>query len=225
MSISALSDANTAKLIKALKETGQYDNTLIVFTSDQGFAWGQHGFSAKVAPYAATIRSPLIISMPKAFPTKAVCNAPVGGTDLVPTFFEMAGIPLPWKMHGHSIVPLLKKPSSRWDHPLLTTFTGRQYGSDTDKIPTDKAVIRKISATPWYASLHDGRYKYVRLFEANEIEELYDLNTDPDELTNLALEPAQRKRLRTMRAQTVQELKRTDAGFVDNLPAVREASR
>ena len=58
-------------------------------------------------------------------------------------------------MHGHSIVPLLKKPSTPWKHPLLTTFTGRQYGSDTDTIPTDKAVIRKISATPWYASLHD----------------------------------------------------------------------
>lgn len=218
-------DEALGKIVQTLKETGQYDNTLIVFTSDQGFAWGQHGFCAKVAPYDATIRSPLIVSMPKSLPSKAVCNAPVGGTDLVPTFFELAGIPLPWKMHGHSIVPLLKKPSTPWKHPLLTTFTGRQYGSDTDTIPTDKAVIRKISATPWYASLHDGRYKYVRLFEANEIEELYDLEKDPKELTNLALDMAQRKRLRSMRAQTVEELKRTDAGFVNNLPPVREATR
>ena len=92
-------------------------------------------------------------------------------------------------------------------------------------MPLADKISPSENATPWYASLHDGRYKYVRVFEANEIEELYDLDTDPEELTNLALKKAHRKRLRTMRGQTVDELKRTDAGFVDNLPAVREASR
>lgn len=217
-------DEAIGKIVKTLKETGQYENTLIVFTSDQGFAWGQHGFRAKVAPYDANIRSPLIVSMPKLLPQKAVCNTPVGGPDLVPTFFELAGIKLPWKMHGRSLVPLLKKPTENWQRPLLTTFTARQYGSDTNTIPSDLAVLRRVAAVPWYASLHDGRYKYIRTLEANEIEELYDLDKDPEELTNLAQLGKHRQRLTRMRAQTVAELKRTGAGFADKLPPVREAA-
>ena len=124
-------DEAVGRLIAALKSTGQYDNTLIVFTSDQGFAWGQHGFRSKVAPYDATIRSPMILSMPKRFAGGKVCGSPVGGVDLAPTFFEMAGIDLPWKMHGRSLVPLLKSPETKWDRPLLVSFTGRKYGADT----------------------------------------------------------------------------------------------
>ncbi|MDE0735666.1 MAG: sulfatase-like hydrolase/transferase [Pirellulaceae bacterium] len=217
-------DEAIGKIVKTLKETGQYENTLIVFTSDQGFAWGQHGFRSKVAPYDANIRSPLIVSMPSSLPQKAVCNTPVGGPDLVPTFFEMAGIKLPWKMHGRSIVPLLKKPTENWQRPLLTTFTGRQYGSDTATIPTDLAVLRRVASVSWYASLHDGRYKYIRTLEANEIEELYDLDKDPEELTNLALLGKHHQRLTRMRSQTVAELKRTGAGFADKLPPVRNTS-
>jgi arylsulfatase A-like enzyme len=214
-------DEAVGKLIATLVDTGQYDNTLIVFTSDQGFAWGQHGFRAKVAPYDANIRSPLIVSMPQRFPRGAVCATPAGGVDLAPTFFELAGIKLPWKMHGRSLVPLLENPDQAWSRPLLMTFTGRYYGADTDTIPTDTALLRKVAGVPWYASLHDGRFKYIRTFEENEIEELYDLQTDPEELNNLASNREHRAHLQWMRGQTVAELRRTDAGFVDSLPAVR----
>ncbi|MCH8830152.1 MAG: sulfatase-like hydrolase/transferase, partial [Planctomycetes bacterium] len=77
-------DEGVGKLVRALEETGQLKNTLIIFTSDQGFAWGQHGFRHKLAPYDATIRSPLIVSMPGTFPEGKVCRHPVGGVDIVP---------------------------------------------------------------------------------------------------------------------------------------------
>lgn len=214
-------DEGVGRLLETLKATRQYDNTLIVFTSDQGFAWGQHGLRTKVAPYDAAIRSPMIISMPSRFPGGKLCDVSVAGLDLVPTFFEMAGIDVPWKMHGQSLVPYLNDPSKKQDHPILMTFTGRHYGSDTDKIPTDPAVLYKVAGIPWYASIHDGRFKYVRYFVENEIEELYDLETDPEELTNLASLGKYGERLEKMRAQTIAELRRTDAGFVDNLPSVR----
>ncbi|MDF1815341.1 MAG: sulfatase-like hydrolase/transferase [Verrucomicrobiales bacterium] len=214
-------DEAVGKLVSTLKETGQYENTLIVFTSDQGFAWGQHGFRSKVAPYDATIRSPLIISMPAKLPVAKVNNTPVGGVDLIPTFFHFAGIDLPWKMHGTNLAPLLTNPETNLDRPLLTVNTGQHYGSDTDIIPTDRAILEKSGGVPWYASLHDGRYKYVRTFVENETEELYDLDNDPEELTNLASNAELSDRLVQMRKDTIAELTRTDAGFVDTLPSVK----
>ncbi len=214
-------DEAVGRVVQTLKETGQYENTLIVFTSDQGFAWGQHGFRSKVAPYDATVRSPLIISMPAKLPSGVVNNTPVAGVDLVPTFFQFAGIELPWEMHGRDLTPLLTDPEKTWDRQLLTVHTAQSYGSDTDVIPTDLAVLTRTAKVPWYATAHDGRYKYIRTFVAGEIEELYDLETDPEELTNLALHPEHAERLKKMRASAVAELKRTGAGFADALPPVR----
>ncbi len=215
-------DESVGKLVETLRSTGQYDNTLIVFTSDQGFAFGQHGFRTKVAPYDANIRSPLIVSMPSRLPKGKVCDTPIGGPDLVPTFFEFAGIDLPWAMHGRSIVPLLNHPDQNWQRPLLTTFTARKYGSDTNEIPTDRAELEKVAGVPWYVSLHDGRFKYIRTLVQGEVEELYDLDTDPEELENLAADPSHRRRLRQLRKATIEELNRTDAGFVDQLPPIRQ---
>ena len=215
---SAGSLESVGKLIQTLKETGQYDNTLILFTADQGFAWGQHGFRSKVAAYDANIRCPFIVSMPSQLPTGKTCASPVSGVDVAPTFFSFAGIDLPWDMHGRDLTPLLKKPEQAKKRSVLTVFTGRKYGSDTDVIPTNLKELRKVAQVSWYASLHDGRFKYIRTFEKNEIEELYDLKKDPEELTNLALLKKHGARLVKMRERTIAELKRTKAGFADNLP-------
>lgn len=213
-------DEGVGKLIKALKATGQYDNTLIVFTSDQGFGWGQHGFRHKLAPYDSTIRSPLIISMPKRIKSGRVVKSPVGGVDIVPTFFSFAGIKLPWKVHGHDLSPLLKDAKAKWPHPVLTTLMGRKYGSDTNTVPTDPKV-RDIAGIPWWISLRQGRYKYIRTLVKNEIEELYDLDADPEELKNLAMDAKHHATVKKFRKALIAELRRTDAGVVDNLPPVR----
>ena len=92
-------DEAVEKLVQTLKDTGQYENTLIVFTSDQGFAWGQHGFRTKVAPYDATIRAPLIISMPKQLPSGQVCNTPVSGqvsSHFLPVRRPGSSMEVPW---------------------------------------------------------------------------------------------------------------------------------
>ena len=70
-------DEGIKRLLETLEETGQRENTLVVFTSDQGFAWGQHGFRVKIAAYDSNIRSPLIISQPGRIPEGAVCPTPV----------------------------------------------------------------------------------------------------------------------------------------------------
>jgi arylsulfatase A-like enzyme len=216
-------DQAVGRLIGALEESGQLENTLVVFTSDQGFAWGQHGFRTKLAPYDANIRSPLIVSMPGTLPEGAVVDHPVAGVDLIPTFFSFAGLDLPWEMHGHDLTPLLEDPDAEWNHPAMTSFTGRSYGADTDRIPDDPE-LHYLNGIPWYVSIRQGRSKYIRTLVENEIEELYDIPDDPEELTNLALDPRHRGQLLRMREDMIAEMRRTNWELVDHLPTVREAT-
>jgi len=207
-------DEGVGKLLEILEETGQLDNTLVVYTSDQGFAWGQHGFAWKVAPYDANLRAPLIVRMPGRVAQGKVCRRPVCALDLVPTFFAMAGVEPPWKMHGHDLRPLLEDPKSDWPHPVLMEQFGWAFGPETDGALSGKKAFN----VPWYVFLRQGRYKYIRTLVEDEIEELYDLEADPEELENLALDPAYRHVLADHRMRLIAELRRTDAVFADRLP-------
>lgn len=210
-------DEGVGRLMKALEESGQLERTLVVFTSDQGFAWGQHGFAEKAAPYDANLRAPFIVSQPGTLPEGVVCETPVGGVDLVPTFFRSAGLDLPWRMDGHDLTPLLKDPRADWPHPVLIEYTKDQFGSDTERIPAQPDA----GGIPWYVMLRSGRHKYIRTLVADEVEELYDLEKDPEELRNLASDEKEAGRRAALREATVAELRRTGAGMADRLPPVR----
>ncbi|MEW6304930.1 MAG: sulfatase-like hydrolase/transferase [Verrucomicrobiota bacterium] len=209
-------DEGVGKVLAALEASGQLKNTLVVYTADQGFAWGYHGFRHKLAPYDENMRAPFIVSMPGTIPEGKVCRSPVGGADLVPTFFRFAGLDLPWPVHGHDLTPLLKDPSATWPHPTLLIHTADHYGADTDHLPPLEKQLH--NGVPWWVFLVDGRYKYIRTLVPGEIDELYDLQSDPDELKNLALDPKHSATLKKFRAATIAELKRTNAGFVSTLP-------
>jgi arylsulfatase A-like enzyme len=140
--------------------------------------------------------------------------------DLVSTLFSFAKIETPWEMHGHDLSPLLKDPGARWPHPALLAATGRKFGSDTNIIPKGEEVMH--GGVPWYVMLREGNLKYVRPL-ITDLEELYDLRSDPEELNNLAIKPEHQATLKRLRAATIAELKRTKAGFVDRMPPVREA--
>lgn len=217
-------DEGVGRLLEALQSSGQDDETLIVFTSDQGFAWGQHGFKSKVAPYRATVEAPLIIRAPAKDSARSagrVVKTAVSGVDLPPTFFAQAGIDLPWKMHGHDLSPFLDSSTGSWPHPAMLVHTGRLYGAATAKIPAkEDPALYHGPGVPWYVMLCKDQYKYVRNLVPGEIEELYHLEDDPDELVNLALNREYSSILKAFRDAAVSELKRTDAGLVETLPAV-----
>ena len=107
--VRSLDDA-VGRLINTLKESGQLENTMVVFTSDQGYGWGQHGSKHKWAPYDATLLAPLIFSQPGKIPSGKVCKEPVNGVDLTATFHSVAGVEPGWKMDGRDLKPLLEKP-------------------------------------------------------------------------------------------------------------------
>ncbi len=219
-------DEGVGRLLEALQESGQDENTLVVFTSDQGFAWGQHGFKSKVAAYHDTLAAPLIFRLPKKMADAnrsrgIVIDTPVSGVDIPVTFFSFAGLELPWKMHGHDLTPLLKDPAAPWDHPAFLVHTADYFGSDTDTIPP-KGHHKLIRVAPWYVMVFEGRYKYIRNLIEGETEELYDRVSDPKELRNLAWDRSYKDTLESYRLAAIDELRRTDAGFVDNMPAVAD---
>ena len=172
---------------------------------------GEHGFRSKLAPWDATYRSPLIVSMPSRLPQGKVCRQPVHGVDLVSTFFAFAGIAEPWSMHGRDLSSLLQDPER--EGPMLPCFyehTGRSYGSDVAKTLHEKPETAEHSHVPWYVALNDGRWKYIRYLNGGA-EELYDLEKDPEELRNLALE--QTAELERLRGVLAGELNRTGSPF------------
>ncbi|TWT96547.1 sulfatase-like hydrolase/transferase [Neorhodopirellula pilleata] len=211
-------DEGVGRLIQALETTGQLDNTLIIYTADQGFALGEHGFNNKVAPYDASLASPLIISYADHYTEGKVCRHPINAPDVTRTLCDVAGVTIPWKMHGRDITPLLQNPETQeWDLPMLMTHTGRTYGDATYPVPTDDALT-VVGGIPWYVLLRDGPYKYIRNLVAGETEELYDLDADPEELTNLAKSAEHHERLESLRAKAIEQLRQTDAKFVDSMP-------
>jgi len=214
-------DEGVAELRRALEETGQLENTLIVFTSDQGFAWGEHGFAWKVGPYDACLRMPLIFRLPGQVARGAVCRQPATIVDVAPTLLGFASVPPPWEMHGHDLRPLLRGPGLHSNRPVIMENFGLRFGASTDRATTGADDLRGV---PWWLFLRQGQFKYVQTLLPNEREELYDLSADPQEMKNLALDKAHRETLNDYRGRLLAELKRTKAGLVDNLPAPRRSS-
>jgi arylsulfatase A-like enzyme len=214
-------DEGVGKVLAALKASGQLENTLVIYTADQGFSMGEHGFRTKLAPYDANYRSPLIFSMPGTLPQGKSCGHCVTAPDLVATFHAFSGIAPAWKMHGRDLSTLLKNPASSWAHPAFYEFTGEHYGSDVRKIVNEDPAKATYHNVPWYTVVRDNQWKYIRYLEPGQIEELYNLAQDPEELTNVATKPGNDKVLAALRATLTAELKRTESGFADQLPPVK----
>ncbi len=213
-------DEGVGQLVAALKDSGQLDNTLIVYTADQGFALGEHGLNQKVAPYDASLASALILNWAGHVPPGQVCAQAVNAPDLMGYLCKQAEVTIPWTMHAREMQALVDQPqTATLPSPMLMTHTGRCYGSDTAEIPGPQdPKMTETSGVPWYALLRHGQYKYVRYFVEGEVEELYDLAGDPQELENLALNTAHAQLLLELRAATLKELRRSEAPFLENLP-------
>ncbi len=216
-------DEGVGGVLAALKESGQLDNTLVIYTADQGFALGEHGCSIKLAPYDANISSPLIVSMPSRLPQGKACKQPVNSPDLVRTILSFTGLEPPWTMHGRDMSPLLLDPEhASFDSPTLMIHTGDRYGADTATVPATMKEMQHDGKVPWWVMLRDGRFKYIRNLTANEMEELYDLDADPEELHNLVRQPEHRDQVLALRAKMLEQLKQQNIPFADVMPPVRD---
>ena len=221
-------DEGVGRIMKVLEETGQLENTLVVFTSDQGYAWGQHGFNLKIAPYDANLLAPLIVHWPGKVPHNTRSTVPVNGVDLIRTFHSLAGIEPAIKLDGRDLTELFLHPETQsWnDKPMLQTYTGNNYGQEHITKELEKAHqsgnwevfnTHKTGIKAWLM-VRQGKYKYIRYIYKDYLDELYDLEADPEELHNLAVRPEYHQTKLDMRALLTKELKKNGVKFLPLLP-------
>lgn len=206
-------DEGVGRLMEALRESGQLENTLVVYTADQGFAMGEHGFRAKLAPYDANYRSPLIVSMPARIASNKFCAASVNGADLAATFLKVAKVEVPWKLHGRDLWPLLESPQTDPKLPCFYEHMGQRYGRDVlahFRGEQDRGGDKNFP--PYVAVVQDG-FKLVHYLLQEHGEELYDLRNDRDELQNLIQKTEHSELIQKLRDVLKSELKRTEAPF------------
>jgi len=195
-SLMAIEDGTT-QILEALKASGQLDNTVVVFASDNGYFYGEHGLSVeRRLAYEESIRMPLLVRYPKAVKPGTVRDEFALNIDLAPTLLELAGVTVPANMQGHSLVRLLKGTRSQWRNSFLI-----EYYSDK--------VFPRMSQMG-YKAVRNGRWKYIHYLELPGMDELYDLKTDPYELKNLVADPGSAKALTEMKQEMQRLLKRTE---------------
>jgi arylsulfatase A-like enzyme len=149
--------------------------------------------------------------MPGTIPAGKTCPQAISSVDLIATFYSFAGLQYPWAMHGRDMSALFRQ---------LYEHTGDHYGSDVTALLRDQPKKAVYNNVPWYDAIVQDGWKYIRYLHPGEIEELYDLRHDPEELKNVAGDDSQRERLEKMRAVLISELHRTEAPYADALPKV-----
>ena len=164
-------DENLGRVLDYLDRTGLVDNTVVIYTSDQGFYLGEHGWFDKRWMYEETLRTPLIVRWPKRIHARSVNKDIVSNVDFAETFLDLAGAEVPGDMQGRSLVPLMHgQTPSDW----RKTFYYQYF-----EFPGPHDVRRHCGVT-------DGRYKLIHFYEPDVKEwELYDLQSDPYELTSV----------------------------------------
>jgi len=185
-------DEGVGQLFEALEASGELDNTIFIYTSDNGFLMGEHGrFNAKRLAYDESLRVPFFIRYPKLIAPGSVREELTLNIDVAPTLFELAGVESVIPMHGESFVPLLKGKNASWRKAFLAEY-----------------YLEKVAPRdPTWKAVRTDRWKYIHYLMADEqgdphgYDELYDLKADPKELKNLVNHPEYRTQLQEMKAQ------------------------
>lgn len=170
-------DEQVGRLLDYLEEKGVMDNTVIVYTSDQGFLLGEHGLYDKRFMYEESFRTPLIVSCPSLVKKHSVCKELVQNIDLMPTFLSLAGVEVPEEMPGRSLIPLFEKgKAEQWRDALYYHFY-------------DYPAVGSVRK---HYGIRTARYKLIHWYgegsgndDAIDCWELYDLKKDAMEVNNV----------------------------------------
>lgn len=165
-------DQNVGRILDYLEANNLAENTIVVYTSDQGFYMGEHGWFDKRFMYEQSLRTPLLMKVPKKYGgIKGEISKMVQNIDYAPTFLDFAGVAIPQDMQGKSLKPLLtgeKEP--RWRDAIYYHYY---------EYPNEHMVVR-------HYGVRTDRYKLIHFYDkVYDGWELYDLKNDPDEMQNI----------------------------------------
>jgi len=162
-------DDSVGRIVATLREQGRLDSTLLVFTSDNGFQFGEQGLIDKRTMYEASIKVPLIVHWPDRIPAAERRKHMVLNIDFAPTFLEAAGVPIPASVQGASFLPLLNEADAPWRGAFFYEYFWE----------------RTFPQTPTVLGIRTDRYKYMQFHGIDDVYELYDMQNDPLEQHNL----------------------------------------
>jgi len=170
-------DESMGRIVDALATQGILDETFIIFTSDNGFFYGEHALSVeRRMPYEESIRTPFIVRYPPVAEAGSQIDGLVVSVDIAPTVLDVAGAPIGGHIQGRSLVPLLRGTAEDWRRSVFIEFFTYE------------------NPFPWlldmdYRAIRTDRYKYIHWMQHPDENELYDLQQDPYELENLIDDP------------------------------------
>lgn len=172
-------DDSVGEVYRALQETGQLDNTIIIFTTDNPFLLGEHGMIDKRTMHEESIRIPLLVRYPAAIKAGTVIDEMVLSVDLAPSIVDLCGAPAMKNIHGQSVVPLLSGQATNWRKSFLYEYN---YEKQFPYTPNVRGV-----RTPSWKYVH---YPHGDGGPDRHKAELYNLEADPQERKNLIDDPA-----------------------------------
>ncbi|MBC8358170.1 MAG: DUF4976 domain-containing protein, partial [Candidatus Aminicenantes bacterium] len=190
-------DENVGRVLDALDKLEYEDNTVVLYTGDNGFFLGEHHFFDKRLMYEESIRVPLLVKYPKMVKPGTINEEMVLNVDFAPTILALAGAPIPETMDGENFKPLLRRKETLWREDFLYEYY--EYPA-VHMVRKNRGVRTK-------------RWKYIHYFEEPQEFELFDLKNDPHEMHNLINDPAYKDILERLKARMIalrKELKDPD---------------
>ena len=182
-------DESLGRILSALEESGVRENTVVIFTSDNGYFYGEHGFTVeRRMPYEEAIRTPLIMNYPGWDNPGRTINGRVVSVDLAATVMDLAGREKPATIQGRSVLPLISGATSEIRESAYVEF----YSHENPFPWTAKLDYRVV--------LRDN-YKYIKWIRFENQDELYDLESDPFEMNNLVNDQAYSEEVAVLRAE------------------------
>ena len=197
-----LVDGAVGRILGALDEAGVAGNTIVVYSSDHGDQLGDHHIIHKSVFYEQSIKVPMLMRVPRLGEGQTLIEGRYGHIDTVPTLLDLVGADIPGHLQGESRAAVLRGEATLEGNDVMIDWTGRTLHPIS---PPDLELVQSthhrslISPDGWKLTLAMG-----------DQGELYDLNSDPYEDTNLFDEPAHRARIREMAARIREWQRRTE---------------
>jgi arylsulfatase A-like enzyme len=186
-------DRNIGRALDYLDKHGLAQNTIVIYISDQGFYLGEHGWFDKRFMYEESFRTPLLVRYPAEVKPGTVNRQLVMNLDIGPTLLDMAGLPAPAEMQGRSMRPQLRNPRKKGREAMYYHY----YENGEHAV------------SPHFG-ISTGRYKLIRFYEKVEGWELYDLERDPAENSNVINDKRYQKTRRRLEKRLAQLIRKYD---------------
>lgn len=199
-------DESVGRILDYLEKEGLLEATLVIYMGDNGFQFGEHGLIDKRTAYEASMRVPMLAHCPELIPAGTRVEQVVANIDVAPTILEAAGLKAPEYMDGMSFLPLLRQEKKAWRTALLYEYYWE----------------RNYPQTPTIHALRGDRYKYIHYHGIWDIDELYDLQADPDELVNLIYSERHEKVVQDMKEDLFNQLEASHGMYI---PLYRDRGR